>query len=403
MHLTRLIPSSGPQPAGPRPALRSGRPLSVGRITVLMFILSCAVMPSSRVSTLQILSDAYFQVGAYVAATLWVFYWFAASVKTTSRWTSLLLSSDHFQVLFASLMGTLPGCGGAIIVMTQFVKGRMCFGAVVAVLVSTMGDAAFLLIASRPAAGLMVFAVCFVFGLAFGLFTNMIHGSDFLRPQPSGDVSEDIPQCDSPRASFIDEIHGVFWMYALAPMVVIAGFMSLQYDPDTLFSVPPGTTMAFGALVGVCSLTLWAFGTSSPRACKVNHDVDGSSSARFARVARETGNVMCWVLIAFLAFELLMAETATDISQVLGQAPALVIPAAVIIGCIPGCGPQIMVTTLFVTGVIPMSAQIGNALSNDGDALFPALAIAPRAALVATLYSGVPALLAAYGYAFLFE
>jgi hypothetical protein len=43
-----------------------------------------------------------------------------------------------------------------------------------------------------------------------------------------------------------------------------------------------------------------------------------------------------------------------------------------------------------------MSALVGNAISNDGDALFPAIALAPRVALVATLYSGIPALIIAY-------
>ena len=43
---------------------------------------------------------------------------------------------------------------------------------------------------------------------------------------------------------------------------------------------------------------------------------------------------------------------------------------AIIIGFIPGCGPQIMITSMYVSGQIPMSAQIGNSISNDGDALF---------------------------------
>jgi len=43
-----------------------------------------------------------------------------------------------------------------------------------------------------------------------------------------------------------------------------------------------------------------------------------------------------------------------------------------------------------------MSAQIGNSISNDGDALFPAIAIAPKAAILATLYSAIPALVIAY-------
>ena len=54
-------------------------------------------------------------------------------------------------------------------------------------------------------------------------------------------------------------------------------------------------------------------------------------------------------------------------------------------------------------GIIPLSAQIGNALSNDGDALFPAIAIAPKVAVVATLYSAVPAVILAYGWMFWME
>ena len=39
----------------------------------------------------------------------------------------------------AAALGALPGCGGAIIVVTQYVTGRLSFGSVVAVLTATMG------------------------------------------------------------------------------------------------------------------------------------------------------------------------------------------------------------------------------------------------------------------------
>ncbi len=58
---------------------------------------------------------------------------------------------------------------------------------------------------------------------------------------------------------------------------------------------------------------------------------------------------------------------------------------------------------MYLSGLIPLSAQIGNAISNDGDALFPAIAMAPRAAIVATIYSALPALLLAYGWYFYVE
>jgi hypothetical protein len=58
---------------------------------------------------------------------------------------------------------------------------------------------------------------------------------------------------------------------------------------------------------------------------------------------------------------------------------------------------------MFIAGFLPLSAQIGNAISNDGDALFPALAISPKVALVATIYSAIPALIVSYGYLIFFE
>jgi hypothetical protein len=76
---------------------------------------------------------------------------------------------------------------------------------------------------------------------------------------------------------------------------------------------------------------------------------------------------------------------------------------AIVLGLLPGCGPQVLVTTMYLAGLIPLSAQIGNTISNDGDALFPAIAISPRVAIVATLYSTIPALILAYGWFFLFE
>ena len=76
---------------------------------------------------------------------------------------------------------------------------------------------------------------------------------------------------------------------------------------------------------------------------------------------------------------------------------------AILFGFLPGCGPQIVVATFYLNGQIPLSAEIGNAISNDGDALFPAIALAPKAAIVATLYSAIPAFIVAYSYMYLFE
>jgi len=48
-------------------------------------------------------------------------------------------------------------------------------------------------------------------------------------------------------------------------------------------------------------------------------------------------------------------------------------------------------------GTLTGSAEIGNAISNEGDPLFPAIAKAPKAAALANLYTTAPALILGYG------
>ena len=83
--------------------------------------------------------------------------------------------------------------------------------------------------------------------------------------------------------------------------------------------------------------------------------------------------------------------------EVLAEAAWIFLPLlAVLVGFIPGCGPQVLVTTLYLNGIIPFAALIANSISNDGDALFPAIALTPKMAIIATLYSGIPALIISY-------
>ena len=132
--------------------------------------------------TVVTLSDAFWAVSAYVAFTLAIYHYLSLWMSKDNKIVNLYQSSRAYQVLFASLLGALPGCGGAIIVTTQFVSGKVGFGAIVAVLTSTMGDAAFLLIASKPDIGVLSVSIGIVVGCLSGWVVNAIHADDFLRP-----------------------------------------------------------------------------------------------------------------------------------------------------------------------------------------------------------------------------
>ena len=92
-------------------------------------------------------------------------------------------------------------------------------------------------------------------------------------------------------------------------------------------------------------------------------------------------------------------EIATDLKpffftlvMLLLLADAVIVAA--IIGVIPGCGPQILAITAYTKGMISFPALLANAISQDGDALFPLLVRHKAASLWATIHTTLPALIA---------
>ncbi len=118
-------------------------------------------------------------------------------------------------------------------------------------------------------------------------------------------------------------------------------------------------------------------------------------------MAEETSFISIWVIGAYLAYDYVVAYAGLDLRTLFNSVAPFLPLAGVLVGLVPGCGPQVLVTTLYVNGLIPFSAQISNAISNDGDALFPAIALNPKAAFWATIYSTIPALIVGYGFYFL--
>ncbi|MGF1685789.1 putative manganese transporter [Photobacterium japonica] len=402
--LPRVLNHYLPQPLG--------RLANKRLILPIILIALLAASAGTRALTIAVLSDAFWQVAAYVAATLTLYHALAAQLnQRTTKLSTLLASSARWQVVFAAAMGALPGCGGAIVVITQFVRGKLSFGAVVAVLTATMGDAAFLLIAAEPSTGLFVIALGFVVGVISGRLIDRLHGTDFLRPSPR---IEPAPSYDATAMSAstakrhtnqpMIHLQGRFWQWMLLPASVIAIMGSLQMDVDAVFHLPPQTISLIGAGAALIAMLLWATSRDiTDYESAVSEDPKHRTANLFQRVAQDTHFVTSWVIAAFLVFELTIYWSGLDLASVFSNWLLLLPLMGVLIGLLPGCGPQILVTGLYLSGTVPLSAQLGNAISNDGDALFPAIALAPKAALVATLYSSIPAIIVAYGYFFLFE
>ena len=376
----------------------AGHALSVA-IIIAPAIIAAALMLGVENELLDIIftsiADAYLQVSTFVAATFLIIYGIERTLKIDA--TAMLKRDTVWQVPVAAGLGALPGCGGAIIVVTQYVTGRLSFGGVVAALTATMGDAAFLLIAQEPLTGLAMVALGFIVGTLSGWVINFIHGGDFLRSSHTRADAQIHVEHDDASTLLLDRL----WLLILGPGIVLAGLVAFQFDVDAMFATDmldrPATLL--GVVGGVLPLSMRlapSFGVKGDAAFSA-----GAGLVR--RTISDTNFVTVWVIFAYLVFELSVYFLGLDLKAVFDGWALFTPMIAILLGFLPGCGPQVLVTTMYLSGIIPLSAQIGNALSNDGDALFPAIAIAPKVAIVATLYSAVPAIILAYGWMFWME
>ncbi len=374
------------------------------RLLLPIVLLLLLFQSETRDIVLPVLSEAFWQVSIFVAFTLSIYHLFADKISRLyidSKGNTSVIK----EIVTACLMGGLPGCGGAIVVITQYVSGRMSFGAVVAVLTSTMGDAAFLLLATEPVTGLGIFTLCVFVGILSGLIVNQIHGYDFLRcsvhvKDKSKNKGKTILRELPKRLA----LQGILWKWLIIPGVIIGLMMAAQIDLSSVFGIDEVYIQLTGASIALLLIVLWSLTREITNfESIVSEDKKTKKSKAFQKVALDTNFVTAWVVVAFLLFEFSVVFGEIELNKLFTLFGSAAPFMGVVIGMIPGCGPQIITTSLYLSGAIPLSAQIGNAISNDGDALFPAIALSPKVAVVATLYSSVPALIAAYSYYWIFE
>lgn len=388
--------------------------------------------------------NAFIQVTVFVGAVLLVFGYI--DFLLSGRLIEKIEGTKKLQPIIGAFLGLTPGCGGAIFVMPLFPRGSVSFGTVVATLQATMGDSAFVLMTVMPKQYLLVSAVSFVVAVITGYIVDLFPLGDRLLAQyragqkaktngierhaqldhgifaretgvnpkefshighGEGDeidliLHHKIAGHQPPESFGYKATHGgfiVFWLIIFLGLIL--GIMDLfRVDLNALFFPRLGTVL--GVLGTGLSMLMMIFSNKFIR--DDSHEEAemklASLKETFVHNAQETAFVGTWVFAAYLAYELfvlllgsgsyLAGEAA--ITSFLSQTGLTAVIIGVLIGIIPGCGPQIIFVTLYTRGLIPFAALLANAISQDGDALFPLIAIDKRSAFWATVWNTIPAL-----------
>ena len=354
--------------------------LRLSKIILFSCMLLLIAFEQTRELFLSSASDAYIAVSTFVGATLLVF---VLLEKKNFNLQSYIQKNQQLEIPISAFLGTIPGCGGAIMVMSLFTRGVVSFGAVLATLISTMGDAAFLLLATKPQAALIILPVTFCTGIVSGYIVKPFT-KNFLQKK----INRDFLITELPKNKTSNKFY-LIWFFFLIPGLALGIMNALNIETSYLVS-DIDIIQFISFLLALYCVFLWVLNPLTDIQMASIHENS------FRKVVDTTCFVTVWVIISFVIYELINISTQGAIFESLKYFGPFIPLMAIIIGFIPGCGPQIMITSMYVSGQLPMSAQIGNSISNDGDALFPAIAISAKAAIIATLYSAVPAIFIAY-------
>ncbi|WP_049970638.1 putative manganese transporter [Haladaptatus cibarius] len=375
--------------------------------------------------------DGYVQVSAFVAVTVLLFG--LVQYRTSGALVERLSENERLQPFFGALMGLTPGCGGAIVMMPLYVRGTVSFGTVVATLIATAGDSAFVILALAPKAGLYAYGIAFgaaivsgyaidKFGMGVGRVDNAVanisntatDGGVVSASRGGNPAHEYDAACgtSTARESSIltplsHAVHALWWVsagiaLALGVMYLAAGAPEVPLELGTSFA---GAFTIVGITGTTASFYIYFVGRHYLGDGHVGRARDTFANVHetLVHAAQETSFVTVWVLTAYLLYEYSVLLLNINVAELAAAVGLLAPVAGAALGLIPGCGPQIVLATVYADGGIPFSALTANAISQDGDALFPLIAIDKKAAIVASIYTTIPALIVGIGLHVLFD
>ena len=378
--------------------------------------------------------DAFLAVTVFVAAMVLLFSWL--QYITAGRFIDVIRSNTRWQPIIGALMGITPGCGGAIVMMPMYARGYVTYGTVIATLIATLGDAAFVLIGTAVTDSSFILPVIAVHlislfvGIFWGYLVDILkitprnplgkfslNFQDNLaiealvdrKKQDSREVFEDLGREEENGWGYILLHQGYTIWWVITALGLIFAIMLLFWSAqDANFALEidynPFTLHGFITWIGLIGTSLSIILYISQRNW-ISDDTEASIGDKLYSMretlihsASETAFVTFWVMSAYLIFEFAMLFSNMDQNDLTSYGDGLIaVIIASLIGLIPGCGPQIIAVTAYTKDVVSFPALVANAISQDGDALFPLLARHRVASLWATIHTTIPALIVGVG------
>ena len=330
------------------------------------------------------------------------------------------------QVVIGALLGSVPGCMGGFATVSLYTHGLLSFGALIAMMIASSGDEAFVMLAMIPDKALIIFVLLFVLAIAAGIITDLVHGRIHSRHCHKSDHTEcsDLPQCSEGYSIHKDhegDSHGkkrhfgarrivMFVGLAIFIAALASGNLSHEHDGhgdehghhhDTELIVEEGhehfkidllsedwMNVLFACLSVIVLIVLLRASDHFIEEHLWNHIV-----------RKHLPTIFAWTFGVLLVIGIGLQYI--DIEEWISDNTILMILLATAVGIIPESGPHLVFVTLYAAGLVPMPVLLASCISQDGHASIPLLAESKKGFILAKLINCAVALIVGFA-AYLF-
>ncbi len=393
-------------------------------------------------TVVDILRNSYFITSLVLVMMILIEY---VNVASAGRWLGDIQDKGWKQVLTGSLLGLIPGCIGGFAAVSLYSHGILGLGGLVAAMIASSGDEAFVVLAMIPRQALVLFAALFVIAVVCGLLTDVI----FRRSRLSHRVEDHSLEVHTEHEHTHGRFPNIFrpssyrgLRKASSQHIVLIAFMlvfsvaifSGVLEHEHAHHAEGGHVHTAECTHAVahdhlaeCDHSAEAAGHLHEAAVTA-HEHDDRPHVPFNLLSERWMNLLFGGLSIFVAFLLAASSdhfvrehiwnhvvrkhalktflwTAgalavitfgmqyLDVSEWVKDNAFYLIVLAALVGMIPESGPHIIFITLFATGVAPFSVLLASSMSQDGHTSLPLLASSGRSFLYAKVLNALFAIL----------
>ena len=369
------------------------------------------------------------------------------NIESHGRIFSKVRGSSLRQVLLAAILGSVPGCIGGFAAVSLYSSRLLSFGALIAMMIASSGDEAFVMLAMMPDKALWIFALLFATAVFFGVAIDWViksrHITAFqtvrteVRHSDRIEITDEKNRVDSSLPLRITADKGKY--IAAEP-----GEKSVRTEPERQTDEaekPDGQntgrrSLTWQRIVLTAAIILFAVALAAgwmghdhaaPETGKIRLNLLSEwwmnlifailcivmliilcfRSDRFIKetlwhhvLRKHLPNIFVWTFGVLLLIGILSEYI--DLGRWVSDNTALMILLAVAVGIIPESGPHLIFVTMYASGLVPLPVLLASSISQDGHSSLPLLAEDKRSFVYAKLLNCIIALIVGFGSMLLF-